>query len=213
MGKKELENIEIIRHSLSHILAAAVLKMFPDAKLGIGPAIEKGFYYDFDLPRTLKPEDLPKIEKEMRKLIEQKFDFKKTVEIVKEAEKELKKSQPYKAELVADLAAEGEKEVSFYQSGGFSDLCAGPHVSSTADLRKVGFKLDKIAGAYWKGSEKNKMLQRIYALAFETQKELDEYLVMMAEAEREIIENWGRASIYFHFMMKGPVSLFGIQKE
>jgi threonyl-tRNA synthetase len=159
-------SIETIRHSLSHVLASAVLEVFPDAKLAIGPSIENGFYYDFDLPRTLIPEDLPIIEEKMKKLISQDLSFERTEVEIEEALKIVKDSnQDYKKELIEDLGEEGKKEVSFYKTGEFIDLCQGPHITSTKELQGVAFKLDKIAGAYWKGNEKNKMLQRIYALS------------------------------------------------
>jgi threonyl-tRNA synthetase len=211
MGKENMSQIEIIRHSLSHVLAAAVLNIYPDTKLGIGPAIDSGFYYDFEFSKPLTPEALPKIEKQMRKILTQKFEFDKTEMDVKKAESSLK-GQPYKVELVKDLSKEGEKKVCFYSSGEFTDLCAGPHVGSSADLRKVGFKLDKLAGAYWKGSEKNKMLTRIYALAFETQKELDDYLVMLAEAEKRDHRKLGQALDLFSFHDEGPGFPFWHQK-
>lgn len=210
MGKENTE-IEVIRHSLSHILAAAVLKLYPDTKLGIGPAIENGFYYDFEFAKPISDSDLPKIEKEMRKILAQKFEFKKSELEAKKALAELK-SEPYKKELVEDLVAAGEKKVSFYTSGEFADLCAGPHVASSADLRKVGFKIQKVAGAYWKGSEKNKMLTRIYALAFVTQKELDDYLVMLAEAEKRDHRKLGQALDLFSFHDEGPGFPFWHQK-
>ena len=180
-----MSSIEEKRHSLSHILAQAVLDMFPDAKLGIGPIIENGFYYDFELPRTLIPEDLPIIEKKMKHIIKQAQKFEHYVEPVDEAIKFLKTTkQDYKVELVADLKTAGETEVSFYKNNSFVDLCKGPHVESTGKLKIGTFKLDKIAGAYWRGDEKRPMLQRIYGLAFETAEELNEHLRLRKEAEK-----------------------------
>lgn len=196
------KNIETIRHSLSHILAAAVLEMFPEAKLGIGPAIDTGFYYDFDLPRTLIPEDLPNIEEKMRKIIKSDGKFEQYDEPKNEAIKFLQTAkQPYKVELVEDLESE---KVSFYKTGDFVDLCKGPHVESISDLRTVGWKLDKIAGAYWKGSEKNKMLQRIYALAFETKDELKKFLDNREEAEKRDHRKIGADLDLFSFHEEGP---------
>lgn len=196
------KNIETIRHSLSHILAAAVLEMFPEAKLGIGPAIDNGFYYDFDLPRTLIPEDLPIIEEKMRKIIKSDGKFEQYDEPKNEAIKFLQTAkQPYKVELVEDLESE---KVSFYKTGDFVDLCKGPHVESISDLRTVGWKLDKIAGAYWKGSEKNKMLQRIYALAFETKDELKKFLDNREEAEKRDHRKIGADLDLFSFHEEGP---------
>lgn len=196
------KNIETIRHSLSHILAAAVLEMFPEAKLGIGPAIDNGFYYDFDLPRTLIPEDLPIIEEKMRKIIKSDGKFEQYDEPKNEAIKFLQTAkQPYKVELIEELESE---KVNFYKTGDFVDLCKGPHVESISDLRTVGWKLDKIAGAYWKGSEKNKMLQRIYALAFETKDELKKFLDNREEAEKRDHRKIGTELDLFSFHEEGP---------
>ncbi len=176
-------NIEVQRHSLSHILATAVLEMFPEAKLGVGPAIENGFYYDFDLPRTLIPEDLPIIEERMREILGQDLKFEKLRVPIKEAIQTTKDaSQTYKTDLLMDLEKSGEKEVTFYRLGNFTDLCMGPHVESTKDIG--AFKLTSIAGAYWKGDEQNKMLQRIYGIAFDNQKDLDEFLTREEEAKK-----------------------------
>jgi len=204
------QNIETIRHSLSHILAAAVLEMFPEAKLGIGPAIENGFYYDFDLPRTLIPEDLPILEEKMRKIIKSDAKFEKS-EIPSNkaplrqgsAGQAIKQfnNQPYKKELIKDL---GSDTVTIYKLGDFVDLCKGPHVDSTADLKNVGWKLDKIAGAYWKGSEKNKMLQRIYGLAFGSKKELNEFLKTRQEAEKRDHRKIGQELELFFFDETAP---------
>jgi len=180
-----MSSIEEKRHGLSHILAQAVLDMFPDAKLGIGPTIENGFYYDFDLPRTLIPEDLPILEKKMKHIIKQAQKFEHSAQSADQAMEFLKKTgQDYKAELVADLKEAGETEVNFYKNGPFVDLCKGPHVESTSKVKIGTFKLDKIAGAYWRGDEKRPMLQRIYGLAFETAEELTEYLRLRKEAEK-----------------------------
>lgn len=177
------KNVELMRHSLSHVMAAAVLEMFPEAKLGIGPAIENGFYYDFDLPRTLIPEDLPLIEEKMQKIIKGGFKFEKTeVPIDKALGEALKNGQEYKADLIRELADKGEKKVSFYRLNNFTDLCAGPHLSSTKEIG--AFKLVSIAGAYWRGDEKNKMLQRIYGVGFPSKDELDEYLKSLEEAKK-----------------------------
>jgi threonyl-tRNA synthetase len=197
--------IETIRHSLSHVMASAVLQMFPEAKLGIGPSIENGFYYDFDLPRTLIPEDLNLIEEKMREILAKDLPFEKVEISADEALEELLKTdQQYKIELVKDLVEKGEKSVSLYKTGDFVDLCKGPHVESTADLREVGFKLDKISGAYWKGTEKNKMLQRIYSLAFENTDELKKYLQMRVEAEKRDHRKIGTELDLFSFHEEAP---------
>ena len=210
---EQKNNIETIRHSLSHVMAAAVQALFPEVKLAIGPAIENGFYYDFDLIRNLTPEDLPKIEAKMREIIASDLIFEKR-ESTKDKEIEFLKKigQNYKVELVEDLQGD---EVSFYsikdaKSGEFIfiDLCKGPHVESTSDLRDAGWKLDKTAGAYWKGSEKNKMLQRIYALAFESKKELEDYLAMRQEAEKRDHRKIAQELDLFSFHEEGPNFVF-----
>ena len=177
------QKLEIKRHSLAHILAAAVLEMFPEAKFATGPAIENGFYYDFDLPRTLIPEDLPILEKKMKEIIKKNFPFEKqTVKHGKAIELFEKANQDYKIEILEDEAS--SKEVFLYKTNGFVDLCKGPHLDSTGEIDFRSFKLTKIAGAYWRGDEKNKMLQRIYGIAFENKKELAEYQMKMKEAEK-----------------------------
>jgi len=188
------------RHSLSHLLAEAVLEMFPDAKLAIGPTIENGFYYDFELPRTLIPEDLPILEKKMKHFIRQNQKFEHYVEPADKAIEFYHKAlQPFKAELIADLKAKGETQVSFYKNGNFVDLCKGPHVESTNQIDETSFKLDRIAGAYWRGDEKRPMLQRIYGLAFENRAELDKYLELRKEAERRDHRKLGKELDLFSF--------------
>jgi len=175
--------IENTRHSLSHLLAAVVLKKFPDVKLGIGPVIENGFYYDFLLPRSLAPEDLKDFEKEIKKLISQKLSF--TIKKITTAEaKKIFKDQPFKLELINEYTKE-KRPLSIYKTGDvFIDLCAGGHVKNSGEINADSFKLTSIAGAYWRGDEKNPQLQRIYGVAFESKKELEEYLKMMEEAEQ-----------------------------
>ena len=171
------------RHSLSHLLAAVVLKKFPDAKLGIGPIIENGFYYDFLFPRSLTPEDLKDFEKEIKKLISQKLPF--TGKKITTAEaKKIFKDQPFKLELIDEYAKE-KRPLSIYKTGDvFIDFCAGGHVKNSSEIDTDSFKLTSIAGVYWRGNEKNPQLQRIYGVAFESKKELEEYLKMMEEAEQ-----------------------------
>lgn len=204
---KEKSNLDIMRHSLSHVLAMAVLDMFPETKLAIGPAIDNGFYYDFDLPRTLIPEDLPLLEKKMKHILKQNLKFERQDVPVDEALKISKKAkQPYKAELIEDLKKAGNKEVSFYKTGTFIDLCEGPHVDST---NKLGvFKLSHTAGAYWKGDEKNKMLQRIYAYAFDTQKELDDFLKNLEELKKRDHRKIGKTLDLFSFHLEAPGTAF-----
>lgn len=200
--KKVNEQLDKVRHSTSHILAYAVKELFGDVKFAIGPTIEDGFYYDFDLgDRTFTPEDLKKIEKKMEEIIKKKLDFEKTELPVKEALKKVA-DQPYKVELITDLEKTGETSVSFYTVGDFTDLCRGPHVENTKELGN--FKLMKIAGAYWRGDEKNKMLQRIYGTAFETKQELADYLKLLEEAEKRDHKKLGRELGLFSFHEEGP---------
>ena len=190
-----MAKIEEIRHSLAHILASAVQEIYQEVKFGIGPAIENGFYYDFDLPQKISNEDLPKIEEKMRELIKKDIFFKKKI-ISKDEAKNLFSQQPYKLELIEEIP---EKNVSIYESGGFVDLCQGPHVKSTKEINPNAFKLTKIAGAYWRGSEKNPMLTRIYGVAFKTKSELDDYLKKEAEAEKRDHRLWGQKLELFLF--------------
>jgi threonyl-tRNA synthetase len=177
--EKEMNNeIEKVRHSAAHIMAEAVLSLFPDAKFAIGPAIENGFYYDFELPRPLTPDDLSVITDKMNNIISKDQPFLHD-EITKEEARDIFSSQPYKLELINDIE---DEKVSIYRQGGFIDLCRGPHVDSTGKIK--AFKLTSIAGAYWRGDEKNQMLQRIYGLAFNSNAELDEYLKKMEEAAK-----------------------------
>jgi len=211
--------IEIVRHSTSHILAAAIQQLFPGAKFGIGPIIENGFYYDFELQglqgtvperqssrsRTvsqgLSLEDLPKIEKKMKEMIKKNLKFEKEELTINKAIDLFKKlKQPYKVELIKDLQKEEKaKKVIIYKTGDFTDLCRGPHVKSTKEITSEAFKLTKIAGAYWKGDEKNKMLQRIYGIAFNNKKELDEYLTKQTEAEKRDHRKLGKELDLFVF--------------
>ncbi|MFW5747638.1 MAG: threonine--tRNA ligase, partial [bacterium] len=158
------EALEKIRHSTAHVMAEAVLSLFPRGKVAIGPSIENGFYYDFDLPRPLVPEDLETIEAKMKEIINENREFKRRVLSRNEA-LELFKEQPYKLELIRDLP--GGEEISVYSQDGFTDLCRGPHVESTGELNAEAFKLLSIAGAYWRGKETNPMLQRIYGTAWQ----------------------------------------------
>lgn len=176
-----MEKVENIRHSLAHLLAMAVLEKFPKAKLGIGPVIENGFYYDFG-GISLSPDNLPKLENRIRELIKQDLKLKKE-KITPIQAKKIFKSQPYKLELAKELQKE-KKQITIYKSGNFTDLCAGPHIKSSKEINPDGFKLTKIAGAYWRGSEKNPMLTRIYGVAFDTKQELEAHLKMLEEAEK-----------------------------
>src|SRR3989338_5067751 len=173
-------NLQTLRHSASHVMAHAVKELWPDVKLGIGPSIEDGFYYDFDKREPFAPEDLEKIEKKMHEIIKRDLKFHREELSRKEAIKLFKGlKEKYKVELIEEIP---DKEVTIYRHGDFADLCKGPHVKSTGDIK--AFKLLSIAGAYWRGSEKNAMLQRIYGTAFETKEELDKYLYRIEEAKR-----------------------------
>jgi len=172
--------VETIRHSLSHVMAEAVVRLYPGTKVAIGPAIDDGFYYDFQLPAPIQPDDLPAIEKEMRRIIAANASFKR-LEVSKAEARELFKDEPYKLELIDGL---DDGTISVYEQGSFRDLCRGPHVDSTRDLRPDCFKLRAVAGAYWRGDEKRPMLTRIYAYAFASKAELEAHLKMLEEAER-----------------------------
>lgn len=199
---KNNTDLEIKRHSLAHILATAVLDMFPEAKFGMGPAVENGFYYDFDLPRTLIPEDLPLLENKMKEIIKANYPFERKEISKKDATDHFKKAgQLYKVEILSDIK---DSRVSIYKTGPFVDLCTGPHVDSTGEIDSKSFTLAKIAGAYWKGSEKNKMLQRIYGLAFNNKKELYEHLKMLDEAQKRDHKMLGPKLELFMFHETAP---------
>ena len=176
--KGEDRNLETMRHSAAHVMAEAVQSFFPDAKFGIGPAISDGFYYDFDLPRPLVPDDLAAISAKMEEIIASDSPF-TSREVTKEEARKLFAGQPYKLELIAEIP---DELVSLYQQGTFIDLCRGPHVASTGEIK--AFKLRSIAGAYWRGDEHRPMLQRIYGIAFDTEEALSEHLKKLDEAAR-----------------------------
>lgn len=185
----ELENI---KHSLSHVLASAIHSLYKDVKFGIGPAIENGFYYDMEV--ELKEDDIKKIEDKMKEIIKSDISFEQKI-ITKEEAKETFNNQPYKLELIDEIE---EDNVSIYILGDFVDLCKGPHIKSTKEINIDSFKLDKLAGAYWRGSEKNKMLTRVYGLAFEDKEKLNEYIKLMEEAEKRDHRKLGRELDLFH---------------
>ncbi|MFM2357431.1 MAG: hypothetical protein RJA61_168 [Candidatus Parcubacteria bacterium] len=179
------------RHSLAHLLAAAVLKFNPDAKPTLGPAIDNGFYYDFEFPTPLSDKDLPKIEKEMRKILKSWKSF-EGKEVSKEEAAEKFAGNPYKLELIEEISKKGEK-ITLYTSGHFTDLCRGGHVENPAqDIREDSFKLSHTAGAYWRGDEKNTMLTRIYGLAFETKEQLEKYIWTQEEAKKRDHKKLGK---------------------
>ncbi|MDP6043483.1 MAG: threonine--tRNA ligase [Dehalococcoidales bacterium] len=184
--KNKEARLETMRHSASHIMAEAVLSIFPNTKFGIGPAIEDGFYYDFDLPRTLTPDDLPLIENKMKEIITANLIFNRE-EVTREEARQLFATQPYKLELIDELL---DEKVSIYRQGSFIDLCRGPHVSATGEIK--AFKLVSIAGAYWRGDEHRPMLQRIYGVAFDTLTILDGHLTRLKEAAQRDHRKLGR---------------------
>ena len=191
----------VLRHTASHVLASAVKTLYPNAKLAIGPAIENGFYYDFDVDEPFTPEALEKIEKQMKHIIkkndrEVRFTLPRDEAIAFMQEK----NEPYKAELIRDLPE--DEVLSFYRQGDFADLCAGPHLPSTGRIK--AFKLTSVAGAYWRGDEKNKMLQRIYGTAFSDKEDLDRYLEMMEEAKKRDHRKLGRELDLFDILDEGP---------
>lgn len=198
----EMDGKDIFWHTSTHIMAQAIKRLFPEAKLAIGPALENGFYYDIDLEHKLTQEDLERIEEEMKKVVKEGFEIKRFELPADEALKLMQeKNEDYKVELIQDLKASGEK-ISFYQQGEFVDLCAGPHL---ADVKKVkAFKLTSVAGAYWRGDQSNKMLQRVYGIAFEKKKELDEYLHMLEEAKKRDHRKIGREMDLFTVLEEGP---------
>ena len=193
------EKLYNIRHSLAHLLAIAVLEKFPGTKLAIGPAIDNGFYYDFDFPEGVSPtpEDLKSLQKTMKKLAGKGLSFEGKEISVDEA-REMFSNQPYKLELIEEFAGEG-KTLTAYTSGDFTDLCKGGHVESSKEIDTKSFKLTRIAGAYWKGDEKNKMLTRIYGLAFENKETLDEYLEIQEEAKKRDHRKLGKELDLFTF--------------
>ncbi|WP_298711134.1 threonine--tRNA ligase [uncultured Veillonella sp.] len=198
-----------LRHTASHILAQAVKRLWPNAKLAIGPAIDKGFYYDIDLEENLTPEDLGKIEKEMSRIVKENLPITKSVMPRQEAIEFFKsKNEDYKVELIQDLPEDAI--ISCYSQGDFIDLCAGPHAASTGKVK--AFKLQSIAGAYWRGDEKNKMLQRIYGTAFEKKEELDAYLHMLEEAAKRDHRKLGKELGLFVIKEEGPGFPFFLPK-
>ncbi|MFH0956148.1 MAG: threonine--tRNA ligase [Candidatus Falkowbacteria bacterium] len=200
-AKAMVGKLEIMRHSLSHIMAAAVLKLYPKAKFAIGPAVDNGFYYDLDFGKAkIGDGDLVKIEAEMKNIIKANLVFEKfALPAAIATAREKKSGQIYKEEMIKDLKKAGEKTVSYYRLGGFEDLCRGPHLKSAGLVQNGSWKLEKLAGAYWRGDEKNKMLTRIYGLAFATKESLENYLKMMVEAEKRDHRRLGKELDLFVF--------------
>ncbi|MBW2979670.1 threonine--tRNA ligase [Candidatus Woesearchaeota archaeon] len=191
------EAIVVLRHSCAHVLAQAVKRLYPDVKLGIGPAIENGFFYDFDKKEAFTPSDLKRIEAEMKKIIKADYKFERK-EISKEEAKKLFADEPYKLELIDEM----EEPISVYKDGEFIDLCKGPHIPSTGMIK--AFKLMKTAGAYWKGKAENPQLQRIYGVAFKDEKELKKYLSLLEEAEKRDHRKIGKELDLFSMHPEGP---------
>lgn len=202
MEKEELNEEMIGRHGLAHVLAKAVLKLYPSAKLTIGPAISDGLYYDFDVDTAFTPEDFKKIEKEMTSIINKGENFVREV-VSREKATELFKNNPYKLELINELP-EDEPISIYYLGENFVDLCRGPHVENTRKLQNYGFKVAKVNGAYWRGNEKNKMLQRIYVYAFKDKKALADYLNMLEEAKKRDNRKLGKELKLFMLSQEGP---------
>lgn len=197
--------LETIRHSTSHVMAEAVLKLFPGSKVAIGPSIENGFYYDFELTRPITQEDLPAIEKEMRKILSSNKEFQRK-ELSRSEAKAMFADQPYKLELIDGLPEDAT--ISVYNQGDFIDLCRGPHVCSTKEINAQSFKLMKTAGAYWRGDVERPMLTRIYGTAWEKPADLKAYLDMLAEAERRDHRKLGREMDLFHIDEDNPGEIF-----
>ena len=194
---EKLTQIEKIRHSLAHLLGASVVKLYPGSKITLGPAIENGFYYDIDVNGKITDADLAKIEKTMREMLKSWDIFEKKI-LTKEEALKLFAGNPYKEEMIEEISQKGE-EISIYQSGDFFDLCRGGHVDSAKEINAEAFKLDKVAGAYWRGSEKNKMLTRVYGIAFLTKEELDQYIFGQEEAKKRDHRKIGKELDLFHF--------------
>ena len=205
MTIEQKERLETIRHSTSHVMAEAVLKLFPGSKVAIGPSIENGFYYDFELTRPITQEDLPAIEKEMRKILSSNKDFQRK-ELSRAEAKAMFADQPYKLELIDGLPEDAT--ISIYNQGDFTDLCRGPHVCNTKEINAQSFKLMKTAGAYWRGDVSRPMLTRIYGTAWEKPADLKAYLDMLAEAERRDHRKLGREMDLFHIDEDNPGEIF-----
>ena len=194
---KNEQSLEHTRHSLAHLLAAAVLRLWPDTKNTIGPAIDNGFYYDFEFSAPISEKDLVKIEKKMRETLKDWKSFEAREASAEEA-REFFKNNPYKLELIDEIVAKGEK-ITLYTSGRFTDLCRGGHVADAQTIDPESFKLDRLAGAYWRGDEKNKMLTRIYGLAFASKAELDAYVAEREEAQKRDHKKLGKELDLFTF--------------
>lgn len=206
-NENEKNELEMKRHSLAHIMALAIKQIYPEVKFAIGPDIDNGFYYDIDLgDKKIGDSDLSEIEKKMKHIVKQNLKFVKSEMEINDAISKFEESNDvYKVEILKELKSEGESVVSFYQLGDFTDLCRGPHIESSGKIQLGSFKLDKLAGAYWRGDEKNKMLTRIYGLAFSTKEELDDYVRIMEEAKKRNHRKLGQELDLFSISEKvGP---------
>jgi len=206
-NKKNPKDLDPLRHSLSHLMTMAVLEIYPKAGLGVGPAIDDGFYQDYDLPEKISEDILPKLEKRMRELIKEKIDFVKTKKSFKDARK-FYKHDPYKTEMIKDVEDMGEKDAWFYNSGDLENLCKGPHVKNTSEIDPTAFKLTRIAGAYWRGDEKKKMLTRIYGIGFENKAKLKAHLNLLKEAEKRNHRRLGTELELYSFHEESPGMVF-----
>lgn len=201
------EHLQIVRHSLAHVMAEAVLRLYPGTKIAIGPAIENGFYYDFDFPadNKLTETDFPAVEKEMRKILAGNFEFVRK-EVSKAEALEIFKDQPYKIELINDLPE--NETITTYTQDTFTDLCRGPHLASTKEINAQSFKLMKMAGAYWRGDSSRPMLSRVYAVAFAKPNDLKDYLKMLEEADKRDHRKLGVQMDLFHLDPEDPGQIF-----
>ena len=201
------EKLQIVRHSCAHVMAEAILNLYPGTKIAIGPAIDNGFYYDFDFPEGTKftETDFPAVEKEMRKILAGNHEFIRK-EVSKEEALKLFADQDYKVELINDLPADAT--ITTYEQDGYLDLCRGPHVATTKEINGQAFKLDKIAGAYWRGDSNRPMLTRVYALCFAKPNDLKDYLTMLAEAEKRDHRKLGTEMDLFHLDSEDPGQIF-----
>jgi threonyl-tRNA synthetase len=223
------EKLDTKRHSLAHIMAASIQDLFPEAKFGVGPVIEDGFYYDVHLARPLTPEDLETIEKRMRDKVKQNLRFERSEMAIDTASDAFgKMSQVFKVELLRDLKTRGTTavadlgdsnlvgsnvaEVSVYKTGNFTDLCRGPHVTATGEIEPESFRLTRVSGAYWRGNQQREQMQRVYGVAFETKKELDEYFVRLEEAKKRDHRKLGRELGLFMFHPWAPGAAFWLPK-
>jgi threonyl-tRNA synthetase len=223
------EKLETKRHSLAHIMAASIQEMFPEAKFGVGPVIEEGFFYDVHLGRPLTPEDLQAIEKRMREKVKQNLRFERSEMPLDEAAGVFAKmSQDFKVELLRDLKTRGTtavadlgdsnlvgasvNEVSVYKTGNFTDLCRGPHVQQTNEIDPESFRLTRVSGAYWRGNQQREQMQRVYGVAFDTKKELEEYFVRLEEAQKRDHRKLGRELGLFMFHPWAPGAAFWLPK-